>query len=165
MISMEKVFFYQSPIGVLLIKTDDFYLKLIKFVDNRVDLNAKIEINQILAVTIKWLDKYFSHAEINFTPLIDFTSMTPFQKEILQLIMSVNYGQTSYYFEIAEKYALRHNLKKMSSQAIGNALNKNPFAIIVPCHRIISKSGDKYLYAWGKEKKKMLLDFEKSQTF
>ena len=55
-------------------------------------------------------------------------------------------------------------LSPKAVRAVGGAVNKNPFAIVVPCHRVIGSNGKLVGYAGGLEKKRQLLDFEKQHT-
>ena len=64
--------------------------------------------------------------------------------------------------EIAREIALKRQIPKMSARAVGRAVGANPIAIIIPCHRVIG-SGDKLTgYAYGLDKKHLLLNLEKS---
>ena len=75
-------------------------------------------------------------------------------------MLEIPYGKTVTYGDLAEKMAKKRNKDKMSSQAIGQAVSKNPISIIVPCHRVIGKDGSLVGYAGGIDKKKSLLELE-----
>ena len=62
--------------------------------------------------------------------------------------------------DIAEEIALKRNIMRMSNQAVGQAVSKNPISIIVPCHRVIGTDGSLTGYASGVDKKKFLLELE-----
>ena len=74
--------------------------------------------------------------------------------------MTIPFGETRTYGEIAEKLAGELGLKSMSAQAVGGAVGHNPISLIVPCHRIIGASGSLTGYAGGIDKKQMLLQLE-----
>ncbi|GAB6109882.1 methylated-DNA--[protein]-cysteine S-methyltransferase [Fusibacter bizertensis] len=87
---------------------------------------------------------------------------TDFQKEVWQILMQIPYGETTTYGDISHKIAKRRNLHSMSSQAVGQAVGRNPISIIVPCHRVIGKNGSLTGYAGGIERKTALLTLEKN---
>ena len=82
------------------------------------------------------------------------------QKEVWNILKTIPYGKTITYGEIAEKIAKKRGINKMSAQAVGNAVSKNPIPIIIPCHRVIGKDGSLVGYAGGLEIKKKLLIIE-----
>ena len=57
--------------------------------------------------------------------------------------------------------AKKHGIKKMSAQAVGNAVGKNPISIICPCHRVVGSDGSMTGYGWGIDLKVKLLELEK----
>ena len=80
---------------------------------------------------------------------------TPFQQKIWQALQTIPYGQTRSYQEIAGQIG---NFK--ACRAVGYANHNNPIAIIIPCHRVIGKSGRLTGYAGGLELKERLLRLE-----
>lgn len=83
--------------------------------------------------------------------------LTHFQKKVYTVVKNISFGETRTYKWVAEKIGLRG-----ASRAVGNALNKNPFPIIVPCHRVVNSSGHPGKYAFGADLKKKLLTLEKA---
>lgn len=81
---------------------------------------------------------------------------TDFQRKVWKALTEIPYGQTASYGEIAEKIG-----KSGGARAVGNANNKNPIAIMIPCHRVIGANGSLTGYAAGLDIKKKLLDLEK----
>ena len=79
------------------------------------------------------LEKYFSSAT-SFTNLRLAPQGTDFQKSVWNELSKIPCGQTLTYGEIAKKL-------NSSARAVGNACRKNPIAIIVPCHRVVSATG------------------------
>ena len=65
------------------------------------------------------------------------------------------------YGEIAAQIAKARKIKRMSAQAVGGAVGKNPISLIIPCHRVIGSDGSLTGYAGGIEKKRALLELEK----
>lgn len=86
---------------------------------------------------------------------------TSFQKAVWEELKKIPFGQTTTYGNLAKAIACQRGQTNMSAQAIGQAVGANPIAIIVPCHRVVGKSGNLTGYAGGIERKKALLDLEK----
>ncbi|MDI6850736.1 MAG: MGMT family protein [bacterium] len=105
----------------------------------------------------KAFEHYFNGEKIDFSEFeLDFERLTPFQKKIYTYLReNVTHGKTITYGKLAEKVGLSGG-----ARAIGNAMAKNPFPIIVPCHRVL-KSGNKIGgFGGGIEWKKYLLRLE-----
>ena len=104
---------------------------------------------------IKELEEYFAKKRRGFTFDYKFYG-TLYQKEVWQaLLEEIPYGETKTYKDIA----IAVNNPK-SVRAVGGAVNKNPFAIVVPCHRVIGTNGKMVGYNGGLDKKEYLLHLE-----
>ena len=113
----------------------------------------------IFQTTKRWLDLYF-HGEIpDFTPALRLSG-TPFRKAVWEILLTIPYGRTMTYGEIADKIAEQKGLPRMSAQAVGSAVGHNPISIIVPCHRVLGSDGSLTGYAGGVERKAALLALE-----
>ena len=110
--------------------------------------------------TIKWLNTYFSGKAPDFTPPISLNT-TPFRKAIYEILLSIPYGQTMTYDEIANIIAEQKGIERMSAQAVGSAVGHNPISIIIPCHRVVGADGSLTGYAGGLDRKIELLKLEK----
>ncbi|MCR5600031.1 MAG: methylated-DNA--[protein]-cysteine S-methyltransferase [Ruminococcus sp.] len=113
----------------------------------------------IFTQTINWLDTYFSGKVPNFTPHIHLNT-TPFRKAVYEILLSIPYGQTMTYGEIANIIAEQKGIERMSAQAVGGAVGHNPILIIVPCHRVVGADGSLTGYEGGLDKKIELLKLE-----
>ena len=113
----------------------------------------------IFQTTKHWLDIYFRGEIPEFTPPISLKG-TSFRKAVWEILLSIPYGQTMTYGEIAGKIAEQRGFERMSAQAVGNAVGHNPIGIIVPCHRVVGSDGKLTGYAGGMERKKALLALE-----
>ena len=109
-----------------------------------------------------WLDDYFRGIprEIDF-PMAP--EGTPFQQLVWKLLLDIPYGKTQTYGALAALAARQMGKEKMSAQAIGQAVGRNPIAIIIPCHRCVGSDGKLTGYAWGIEKKQWLLNHEQNR--
>jgi len=86
---------------------------------------------------------------------LDYSGLTEFQREVLEAVQTIPRGETRTYGEVAA-----HMGKPGRARAIGRALSANPFPVIVPCHRVLSKKGLGG-FAWGLELKERLLGIER----
>lgn len=116
----------------------------------------------IFKQTWEWLDIYFEGLCPDFTPLIRLEG-TPFALRVWSVLEEISYGQTMTYKEIADRIAREDN-RRMSAQAVGGAVGRNPISLIVPCHRVIGTSGQLVGYAGGLYRKQALLDMEKAKS-
>lgn len=81
--------------------------------------------------------------------------LTRFEKKVYTVVKKIPLGEVRTYVWVAEKIG-----KPGASRAVGNALNKNPFPIIVPCHRVVHSDGSIGKYAFGRDLKRKLLEME-----
>lgn len=79
-------------------------------------------------------------------------------------MLQIPYGETTTYGELAAQLAAHNGLKRMSAQAVGDAVGHNPISIIVPCHRVVGTGGSLTGYAGGLAKKLALLKLEGIDT-
>lgn len=92
------------------------------------------------------------------------TSGSDFRKLVGDIMLSIPFGQTVTYGEIAKTVAKKLGKDKMSAQAVGGAVGHNPVPIIIPCHRVIGANGNLTGYGGGIERKLRLLKLEKVDT-
>lgn len=155
-----SMYFYDSPVGVLKLSAQNGFLVQLSFSD---DTNGQNEIaakdKKVLSSACRWLDIYFSGGRPDFLPPMHLEG-TPFRRAVWKLLQQIPYGRTASYSDIARQIAARQGRAKMSAQAVGGAVGANPIAIIVPCHRVIGRSGSLTGYAGGLDKKIALLEIE-----
>lgn len=145
-----------SPIGVLMLGSDERQLKSISF--DAEYLENESYIPEVLIAAQKQLEEYFSGRRQIFDLSID-PEGTEFQKSVWEKVAGVSFGTTKSYVEIA-----RAVKSEDSSRAVGMANGKNPLPIIIPCHRIIGHNGKLIGYAGGLERKKWLLLHEQNNS-
>jgi len=109
----------------------------------------------ILTETKRQLTEYFSQQRERFDLPLDWHG-TPFQKSVWRILLKIPYGAQWSYSQQAQSLG-----RPKAVRAVGHANGLNPLSIIVPCHRVISKSGALGGYAGGITKKRDLLDLEK----
>lgn len=150
---------YLSCIGEIFLISDGIFLLSLEIGK----LNyLNLQENKTLEIFVKaknWLDAYFKGEEPKDNLFFKFSG-TDFQKEVWNMLLEIPYGKTITYGELAEQIALKRNMKKMSAQAIGNAVHKNPLPIFIPCHRVVGKNKNLVGYGLGMDLKIKLLEFE-----
>lgn len=102
------------------------------------------------------IDEYLDGKRTTFTVPLELVG-TPFQKQVWQELQKIPYGQTRSYQQIALAIG-----NPKAYRAVGMANNKNPIAILVPCHRVIGKNGELVGYAGGIDHKQQLLTLEQT---
>lgn len=113
----------------------------------------------ILAALKTYVNDYFYGREPGREDIpLDMSSITPFRLRVYKELMKVPYGQVITYGELAERSG-----SPGGARAVGNAMNSNPFLIIVPCHRVVASRGWKYElggFGAGLDAKRFLLRLE-----
>ena len=160
---MQLVYMYvDSPVGALKLVAHDHALVAVMW-DNedhkRVRLAELIEDHQhpMLLRVKKQLEQYFAGQRQQFDLPLDFQG-TDFQQQVWQTLLTIPYGETRSYKEIAVQIG-----NEKAVRAVGAANGKNPISIIAPCHRVIGSSGALVGFAGGLDKKQILLSLEQSQ--
>lgn len=115
----------------------------------------------VFELTKNWLDVYFSGRAPAFTPPLKMET-TPFRKAVWEIMLTIPFGQTMTYGEIADKLARQKGLTSMSAQAVGGAVGHNSISLIIPCHRVVGTNGSLTGYAGGIKKKVRLLTMEQA---
>jgi len=119
-------------------------------------LHKSLASHQILLMTIAQIQEYLEGRRMKFEIPLDLQRGTNFQKKVWQNLRKIPYGQTISYAELA-----RQIQSPQAVRAVGSANGKNPFLVIVPCHRVIASSGELGGFSAGLALKKKLLDHEK----
>jgi len=116
----------------------------------------EIEETSLIKETAQQLEQYFNRERKVFNLPLKLNG-TDFQVKVWNALTEIAYGETRSYKELA---AMTGNPK--ACRAVGMANNRNPIAIIVPCHRVIGHDGSLTGYAGGLELKRQLLELEKT---
>ncbi len=150
----EDVFTWQSPIGLL-------EIALIAHKVQRVSLLSQGKVSNPAPLTtlqekiIHALDSYF-HGQLPILDVpLDWNQGTEFQQKVWRALLQIPYGETRSYADIA------HEVKNPKAvRAVGQAVGKNPWLILVPCHRVIASSGKLGGFSCGLDIKRQLLQIE-----
>ncbi|WP_028670972.1 methylated-DNA--[protein]-cysteine S-methyltransferase [Saccharospirillum impatiens] len=148
---------YQSvlttPIGTVRILANDTAITRIDFVDD--DGPSTLAENAVTLQAETQLREYFAGQRQTFElPLVP--AGTAFQQRCWQALVQIPYGETRYYAEQAQLIQ-----RPSAVRAVGAANGANPISIVVPCHRVIGKSGQLTGYAGGLDRKAWLLALER----
>lgn len=163
---MDYTWHYDSPLGGMTLASDGEALVGLwfdgqKYFADALDAEHQEEMLPVFDDTCRWLDIYFSGKNPDFTPKLNMRT-SAFRKRVLEIMLTIPFGQTMTYGEIAAQIAKEKGLKKISAQAVGGAVGHNSISLIIPCHRVVGASGSLTGYAGGIDKKVRLLQMEKA---
>lgn len=111
---------------------------------------------RLLSQAVRELEEYFAGERREFT-FPTAAAGTPFQRLVWEALREIPYGETRTYGEIARRIG-----HPGAARAVGQANNRNPLPIVVPCHRVIGASGTLTGYAGGLDVKERLLELERT---
>ena len=109
--------------------------------------------------TRRWLDVYFSGKAPEFTPRLCMRA-SDFRKRVWEIMLTIPFGHTMTYGDIARLIACERGIPTMGAQAVGGAVGHNSISLIIPCHRVVGAGGSLTGYAGGVDKKRRLLQME-----
>ena len=146
--------YYKSPIGSIRLRGTKENLMALDFVD--IESQNDSSAMGLMQRCLRQLDEYFQGRRKTFElPLAP--QGTAFQKRVWSYLLKIRYGNAVSYKTVAEGIG-----KHRAFRAVGGANNKNPIAIIIPCHRVIGSNGDLTGYGSGLWRKEWLLAHEKA---
>ena len=150
---MEIRDFIHSPIGFWTIEANSEAITAIKFTDEMPPWTPNP--SKITQLATQQLTSYFDNNLKEFELPLNTLGYSPFYKSVWQAVSDIPFGKTASYSDLA----ITINNPK-SVRAVGLANGKNPFPIVVPCHRIIGKDKSLTGYASGLKVKRWLLEHE-----
>jgi len=155
----------ETPLGDFRLAVSDFGLVAIEWADSQPEFDSYLaRLKRPLQPNLKKvapyareLREYLTGKRTAFTISIDWTLFTPFQREALQAVFRIPYGETRTYIDIAREIDRPH-----AYRAVGSANAMNPMPIVVPCHRVIGTDGKLHGYGGGQglKTKEWLLKME-----
>jgi methylated-DNA-[protein]-cysteine S-methyltransferase len=149
-----------SPVGTLFLAASSKGLMRLEFEAHVLKLNPETtklrESKADLALYLHELDDYFAGNRREFSFPLDLRG-TDFQLACWHALLEIPYGETRSYRDIAQAIGHAH-----AYRAVGMSNNRNPIAIVVPCHRVIASSGSLCGYGGGLDIKRKLLDLEQT---
>jgi methylated-DNA-[protein]-cysteine S-methyltransferase len=146
-----------SPVGLLTLAGRDGRLMHLRMVDQTYEPSHDGWQRDGAAFpdAVEQLESYFAGELFDFDLNLDLVG-TSFQRNVWQALLTIPYGETRSYGEIASQIG-----SPSASRAVGLANGHNPIGIIVPCHRVIGSNGSLTGYGGGLDRKRALLALEK----
>lgn len=146
-------FYKKTKLGYITIFEENNQIVKLKF--GKLEDNSNFILSPLIKKTFQELDEYFEEKRKTFDIPIN-PKGTDFQKKVWMELTKIPYGNYTTYKDIAEKIG-----NENASRAIGNANNKNPILIIIPCHRVIGSNNKLRGYSSGINYQEKLLKIEK----
>jgi AraC family transcriptional regulator, regulatory protein of adaptative response / methylated-DNA-[protein]-cysteine methyltransferase len=158
-----------SPLGRMLIAATDKGICAIQFADSDQQLQQGLIREFPFAVRRRddegmseWrlsLARLMEGSETNPTLPLDIRA-TAFQRRVWEALQRIPRGETRSYSAVANNIGM-----PMATRAVARACAANPIAVVIPCHRVVSKDGGSGGYRWGMERKEQLLALERGNSF
>ena len=157
---------YASPLGAITLACDEeavigLWFNGQKYFGNILPEQPAEKEHPLFADARRWLDIYFSGKAPDILPPLRYDS-TPFRRQVCDIMLTIPYGRTMTYGEIAAEAARQRGAEKMSAQAVGGAVGHNPISLMIPCHRVVGTNGSLTGYAGGISRKVKLLELERA---
>lgn len=146
-----RVLLIDTPIGPLTLESDGQAVTALRF---GIHGETSPLPCPVLATAARELAEYFAGQRRNFTVPLS-PAGTDFQKKVWDALLSIPYGETATYGQIAQRVG-----NPKACRAVGMANHVNPLPIFIPCHRVVGSSGNLTGYAGGLETKRFLLRLE-----
>jgi AraC family transcriptional regulator of adaptative response/methylated-DNA-[protein]-cysteine methyltransferase len=157
-----------SPLGRLLIAVTERGVCAVRMADADAELEEDLraefpeaEIQRAdanLRETVQKILRHLNNNEPHFDLPLDIRS-TAFQRQVWEKLRAIPYGQTVSYGDVAKALG-----KPGAVRAVGRACATNPVALVIPCHRVVREDQSLGGYRWGLERKKRLIDLERSNS-
>ncbi len=161
--------FHPSPFGTALVMTTPRGLAGLAFADPGEEQTAladmrsrwpKAQYGEDAAATLPYARRIFDQSLWRpAQPLRVVLIGTDFEVRVWETLLKVPFGRATTYSDIAAKVCT-----PKAARAVGAAIGRNPVCFVVPCHRVIGKSGDLTGYHWGITRKRAMLGWEAGQT-
>ncbi|OBB47767.1 methylated-DNA--[protein]-cysteine S-methyltransferase [Mycobacterium sp. 852002-51961_SCH5331710] len=150
----------QSPVGQLTLAGRNDRLMHLRMVDQTYEPSREgwVADDGAFPDAVEQLQAYFAGELTEFDLRLDMVG-TAFQKKVWAALLTIPYGETRSYGEIAHQIGAPGAFR-----AVGLANGHNPIGIIVPCHRVIGANGSLAGYGGGLDRKRALLEMEKSRV-
>ncbi len=149
---MKKIYTYESPLGTIVISTDDGTITGADF--GKLNKSYAENTSPLPSSLKKQLDDYFAGKRVRFSFRYSMDS-SPFRKKVYEAMKKIPYGKTISYRDLATQAG-----SPRAVRAAASACAHNPIVLFIPCHRVIGSDGSLHGYSAGLWRKKWLLDKE-----
>lgn len=150
---------FTSPLGPMLLAASEAGLAGVWFDQQRHMPDStgwqQNEQHPVLKSAALQLSEYFAGTRTQFDLPLDWSHGTAFQQSVWRALLSIPRGLTTSYGALSLRCG-----HATAIRAVGSAIGRNPFTIVVPCHRVLGKDGSLTGYAGGLERKVALLQLE-----
>ena len=161
---LEYIHQYKTPMGIMTGISEGTAITGLSFempeklslLGKQTEQKAELPVFQELDI---WIRTYFAGEDPGMQLPIK-PEGTPFQQSVWQIVAEVPYGTLITYGEIARRLARQRGIPRMSAQAVGGAMARNPISLLIPCHRVIAADGSLGGYGGCLERKRELLRCE-----
>lgn len=155
---MKDVFCYSTLAGKIAIAALDDNITNVFFYNETMVAKMNVKETGVIYEAARQLYEYFAGQRQTFELMLA-PEGTPFQQLVWKALQQIPYGKTSSYKDVAQRIGC-----PKAYRAVGMANNRNPIAIIIPCHRVIGANGELVGYAGGLDIKSKLLELEAKQA-
>lgn len=121
------------------------------------DLGIHVEPDDAIMVLVEKIRRYFAREETDLSASLDWAGYTSFQRKVLEVVQAIPPGMTRSYSEVA-----RLSGSPRAARAVGGVMRANRTPLVLPCHRVITASGDIGCFGGGRGMKQFLLNLEKN---
>lgn len=160
---MQKIAVWESPLGTMTMAGTDTALQGLWFLGQKhygstLEREYSKGDSPVFETAKQWLSCYFRGEKPDALPPLELRG-SEFQKRVWRILLTIPYGKTMTYGQIAAVME-QESAGKVSAQAVGGAVGRNPISILVPCHRVVGRDGSLTGYAAGVPVKAALLRLE-----
>lgn len=150
---------YRSPLGAMRIAAGPRGLAGLWFAGQKHEPGAvdwpEAPQHPLLQEAARQLDEYFAGRRRTFDLPLDLQAGTPFQQAVWRGLLAIPSGRTASYAELGQRIG-----RPGAPRAVGAAVGRNPWSVVVPCHRVVGAGGALTGYAGGLDRKSALLKLE-----
>lgn len=146
--------YHESPLGKLEIKFNSTHIFAFHFMNEEDPLKEISEANSLCLEAVRQLNSYFNGSLKQFNLPLKLEG-TSFQEKVWTELCTIDYGKTISYLQLAKQLG-----DEKCIRAAASANGKNPFGIVIPCHRVIGTNGSLTGYAGQLWRKQWLLEHE-----
>ncbi len=152
--------YFSAPIGWFEITGSELGVRTVHYCDKPGEPLQDLPDDHPVAVCVSQLEEYFKGERQIFEVKLDWGGLPEFQKRVWEELLKIPFGKTVSYSDIAERVG-----DPAAVRAVGMANRSNPWAVVVPCHRVIGKGGELRGYFYGLDTKMKLLRHENPVRF
>lgn len=148
--------YFPSPFGTVCVQVTRLGLRSVRWMSSEEKTYIPLEVEEY----VLQLQEYFNKKRQQFDVPLDWSGTSEFDQKVWTYLQAIPYGKTVSYSQVAIALG-----DPKLVRAVGGANARNPIPVIVPCHRVIGKSGALTGFAYGLDMKAKLLALERPEDF